>query len=180
MYIWFGIDVNEQLLPLREAIARAEEIVPPDHSGLTLPLHISLKISFYAPAHQVEAIKARVLDYYKGLTPFLVETASIQKEDGIIWLRYQPHATLERVQSTLNQFLLEEFGIPLHPYDLDFKFHTTLYMDSNPEKLDKASELLLSQPYPAHVLANRFCIGVSDDGSLGTYSVVETVTHELS
>ena len=45
MYIWFGIDVNEQLLPLREAIARTEEIVPPAHSGLTLPLHISLKIS---------------------------------------------------------------------------------------------------------------------------------------
>jgi 2'-5' RNA ligase len=179
MYIWFGIDVNEQLLPLRDGIQNAEEVVPPTHSGLTLPLHISLKISFYAPADMVEAIKARVLAYYKSLTPFLIETASIQKEGGIIWLRYQPHATLIEVQTTLNQILLDEFGIPRHPYDLDFKFHTTLYMDSDPDKIEAAAEHLLPLPYPARVIANRFCIGVSDDGSLGTYSVVETVTHEL-
>lgn len=179
MYIWFGIDVNEQLLPLREGIAKVEELVPPTHSGLTLPLHISLKISFYAPVDVIEAIKARVLDYYKSLTPFLIETASIQREDGIIWLRYQPHPDLIAAQTKLNQILLDEFGVPQHPYDLDFKFHTTLFMDSDPDKLDKAAEHLLPLPYPARVIANRFCIGVSDDGSLGTYSVVETVTHEL-
>ncbi len=178
MYLWFGIDLNEQLTEVREQIAIAESIVPPAHSALTLPLHISLKISFYAPAHLVEPIKKRVLAYFETLTPFLIETAGVQREGNIVWLRYQPHATLTSIQKTLGAFLLEEFGVPQHPYDLDFKFHTTLYLDDDSERVDKAEETLLHIPYPPRVLANRFCIGVSDDGSLGTYSVVETVYHD--
>ena len=44
--IWVGIGVDEQLQSVRERIAAVEERLALSNSNLTLPLHISMKMSF--------------------------------------------------------------------------------------------------------------------------------------
>ena len=65
--------------------------------------------------------------------------------------------------------LSERFGIGLHEYDLDFLFHTTLFMDSDAEKVRRGYEAIKNIPLPSVLRANRFLIGSSPEGKLGTF-----------
>ena len=53
MYLWTAIDVDEPLEKLREKVAWAAQKAGIPNTALTLPLHISLKISFPSAAPEV-------------------------------------------------------------------------------------------------------------------------------
>ena len=72
--------------------------------------------------------------------------------------------------------VLEKYNIPLHEYDLDYKFHTTLFMDDDWEKVKQAYRKIRHMKLPARLTAERFVIGVSASGALGTYRIYKTIT----
>ena len=66
-------------------------------------------------------------------------------------------------------------GGPRHEYDLDFMFHTTLFMDDDTEKVAKAYEKVKDISVPDKLVASRFVIGTSESGDLGTYKIHKTI-----
>ena len=82
---------------------------------------------------------------------------------------------IETLATKLNMMLREKYGVPLHEYDLDFIFHTTLFMDDDAEKINAAHNLLGNVYLPETLIANTFVIGKSETGENGTYMVYKTV-----
>ncbi|MBE6947178.1 MAG: 2'-5' RNA ligase family protein [Ruminococcaceae bacterium] len=175
MYIWVGIDVDSQLSEIREKVHSAEEIIDFVHSNLTLPFHISLKISFFVPEEKVDAVMADILTIYKKTEPFSVEVRQIDWEETIVWISMKRNKQLDALHDVLNEMLLEKYSVPLHPYDIDYQFHTTLFMDDDREKNGKGYEMVKDIPLPDKLQANRFVIGISQSGSLGSFSIVQEV-----
>ncbi len=175
MYLWIGIDVEDDLEALKIKTRKIEREIGFAHSNFTLPLHISVKISFPIKEHLREAIIDDILAYYHTLSPFALTPTGIECEDTIVWVRYKQSAALDKIHDALNALLHDRYGVGLHEYDLDYKFHTTCFMDENVEKIQRAYALIKDEPLPASVMASRFVIGYSESGALGTYRILHTV-----
>ncbi len=175
MYIWLGIDVDDQLGAIKTAAQRAEEQVGFSHSNFTLPMHISLKISFPVDTAVAPAVIAAVTAYFKTLTPFTLIPRGIENEETIAWVRYRESPLLCRIHDCLNAMLSVQFGIGMHPYDGDYKFHTTLFMEEDVGKITAAYNMVKDCPLPPTVQVKRLLIGTSDSGELGSYSVHSTI-----
>lgn len=176
MYLWIGIDVDEQLLSIKEKIAQAETDIGFKNSNLTLPLHISLKMSFEVDHSNYDAIYKTVTNYYQTLRPFKIEVDGIKNEGNIVWILMKPCDALNKIHDDLNTVLKEKYGIPLHEYDTDYKFHTTLFMDSDTDKINAAYDTVKNENVSSVLAAERFVIGRSETGALGTYKVIKTVS----
>ena len=175
VYIWIGIDVEEQLLPLKEQALAIEKNIGLTRSTFTIPLHISLKISFEVPLDVYQNVVDDIVEIYQTTRPFTIDVKGIECEDIIVWVRMQDNADLRLLQDRLNQTLLAKYGIPLHPYDLDYKFHTTLYMDDDKNKIAQAYQAIKDTPLPKMLMARPFLIGTSPSGKFGTYQVQQWI-----
>ena len=107
--------------------------------------------------------------------PFKIDIKGIEKHENIMWIRMYSNDELEELATSLNMMLKEKYGIPLHEYDLDFIFHTTLFMDDDAEKINAAHHLLGDLVLPEILIANRFVIGTSNTGENGTYRIFKTI-----
>ena len=179
MYIWVGIDVDDQLGGIKAAAQKAENSIGFAHSNFTLPFHISLKISFYIDDSLSRTVKDTVMGIYKDTKPFEVSVKGIEHHDEIVWIRMAESDEMRILHDKLNDVLFDRFGIGLHPYDTDYKFHTTLFMDDDIEKVQKAYEMVKNVPLPTTLHIGKFLIGMSPEGALGTYKVIEEVTPEI-
>lgn len=174
MYIWVGIDVDGQLTDVRERAAAVERRIGAEHSCYTLPMHVSLKMSF-AVGDEAAAVISDLERYFAAQKPFTMRVRGIECEGPIVWIRMERSAKLDLLHDELNSMLLERYGVGLHEYDTDYKFHTTLYMGNSEDRVRTAYESLLDIPLPKALTASRFVIGTSADGALGTYSVIKTI-----
>lgn len=173
MYIWTGADVNDQLETLCSVKHEAETAL--GLQDFKLPLHISLKMSFLVPDDQIDAVMECLTAYCYSLSPILVPVRGLEKENGIVWLRYGECPELSTMHDQLNVLMQDRFGIALHPYDSDFIFHTTLFMDQDNDKLAHAYEMVRSIPLPTTLRVSRCLIGMSPSGKPGDYRIVRTV-----
>jgi len=171
MYIWTGIDVDEQLLPLKEKVYEIRRKLDFDNANPDFPFHMSLKISFFVNDNVADRLIDDIKHWYKTISPFYVQTDSIQRENSIVWLRYCDHYELNKIHDQLNNMLLSKYGIPLHEYDTDYKFHTTLFMNQSVDELQTAFELVKSEMVPDRVYVNSFLIGTSESGDFGTFKI---------
>ena len=73
MYIWVAVDVDQQLKGLRDQVVRITEAIHSDNSALTLPFHISLRISFQTEDSLCEEVVNRISDYFLTLSAFQVD-----------------------------------------------------------------------------------------------------------
>ncbi len=178
MHIWVGIDVEEQLAEIRKVSFEADREIGFLHSCFTLPLHISLKMSFLVEDAIAEDVMGDLEAYYRSLLPFDIPVRGIENEGGIVWIRMGECDSLCRIHDDLNRLLSERYGVGLHAYDCDYKFHTTLFMDDCTEKINAAYERAAAVPLPSRLCAKRFVIGCSPSGELGTYRVVRRVDLE--
>ena len=169
MFIWTGINVDSQLPGLRQRIAELEERFRFSNSNLTLPFHISLKMSFPVEDTQAPAVIAALEAYLTSLPAFDIPVKGMEWHETIAWIRMRENEKLNRIHEELNTMLSERFGIGLHEYDLDFLFHTTLFMDSDAEKVRRGYEAIKNIPLPSVLRANRFLIGSSPEGKLGMF-----------
>ena len=175
MYIWIGINVDQELQSIKPLIKATEDEIGFEHSVFTLPFHVSLKISFPTAPDTAESIISDILNIYKSVKPFTLKVRGIENEGNICWIRMVENKEIIGLSTRLNLFLEEKYGIPLHEYDLDFKFHTTLFMSDEGERVKKAYDKVKDAPVPASLSVSKLIIGKSDSGDLGSYRV----THEV-
>ena len=175
MYVWIGIETESQLKTIKEKARKIENEIGFLHSNFTLPLHISLKMSFKVSDENFDAVVSDLLDYFKSVKPFEVETSGISFEHVICWISMKRNEQLDRLHDYLNDFLMQKYGVPLHEYDTDYKYHTTLFSDSNEEKVLMAYKLIEQEQIPKTINANTILIGFSDSGNLGTFKIKHTI-----
>ena len=175
MFIWVGINVEEQLKETRMAVDGVFERIDISNVTCQLPLHISLKISFEIKNEVFDSVLNDIIDIYNAQKPFEIKVKGIEKHENIMWIRMYSNEDLEALATSLNVMLRDKYGVPLHEYDLDFIFHTTLFMDDDAEKINAAHNLLGDLKLPQTLTANTFVIGKSETGENGTYMVYKTV-----
>ena len=175
MFVWVGINVEEQLKETRMAVDRVFERIDISNVTCQLPLHISLKISFEIKNELFDSVLNDIIDIYNAQKPFEIKVKGIEKHENIMWIRMYSNEDLEALATSLNVMLRDKYGVPLHEYDLDFIFHTTLFMDDDAEKINAAHNLLGNVCLPETLIANTFVIGKSETGENGTYMVYKTV-----
>ena len=176
MFVWVGINIEEQLKETRKAVDGVFEKIDISNVTCQLPLHISLKISFNIENELFESILNDIVSIYSEQKPFEIEIKGIEKHENIMWIRMYSNEDLEVLATSLNIMLKEKYSIPLHEYDLDFIFHTTLFMDDDAEKINAAHTLLGDLDLPKNLVANKFVVGKSETGENGTYRVYKTVS----
>ena len=175
MYIWVGINVDSQLENVGKKVREIEENLGYKNFCYTLPMHISLKISFYAPDKKTEQIISDIREIYKGQKAFEIDVSGVENLGGIAWIRMKESSELNALSDKLNSMLFSRHGIPLHEYDTDYKFHSTLFMGNEVEVAEELS-MLGNINIPEKLTASRFIIGFSHSGEFGTYSVSEEIT----
>ena len=175
MFVWVGINVEEQLKETRMAVDRVFEKIDISNVTCQLPLHISLKISFEIENELFESVLNDIISVYEAQKPFNVDVKGIEKHDNIMWIRMYSNKEIEALATSLNVMLKEKYNVPLHEYDLDFIFHTTLFMDGDKEKINAASDIFGDLVLPKTLIANTFVIGKSETGENGTYRVYKAV-----
>ena len=172
MFVWIGIDVDSQLEKIKKKAQAIEREIGFVNSNFTLPLHVSLKISFQIEDSLFDSVKADIISIFDEFDSFEIDVRGIEFENNICWIRMERNNSLDGIHDRLNSVMLEKYGIPLHEYDLDYKFHTTLFMDSDCGKVARAYDMLGDVYIPSKLLADKFVIGTSEKGALGTYRVV--------
>ena len=175
MFIWVGINVEEQLKEVRSAVDGVFEKIDISNVTCQLPLHISLKISFNIENSLFDSVLNDIIYVYNAQKPFEIMVKGVEKHENIEWIRMYSNDRLEALATKLNMMLLDKYAVPLHEYDLDFIFHTTLFMDDDAEKINIAHYLLGDLELPKTLTANTFVIGTSETGENGTYMVYKTV-----
>ena len=174
MFVWIGCALPQTFAaPLRSRCLALNEALGLDVSGFTLPQHISLKISFDAGDRYPEILDA-VEALLRRETPFAVSPQKIQQQGGILWLSFRESGTLQALHELLDQQLRTRFGIGQHPFDRDFRFHSTLFLGA-PERVALAADALGEYPLPTQLPIDTFLLGLSESGKSGTYRVVRTV-----
>ena len=148
MYIWLGINVNGQLLSIRQMAERIEGELVMGNSCYTLPMHISLKMSFDISEEKFNEVVEDVTRLLSSCEPFDVGVKGIENEEVIVWIRMKENDKLNSIHDALNELLLLKYRVPLHEYDADYKFHTTLFMDSDTDKLRVAYDRIKNEKLP--------------------------------
>ena len=174
MFVWVGIDVDGQYDEIRVKAMEVDKEMCFKHSCFTLPMHISLKISFEIDKNQFENIVATILSVYDDVKPFEIPVKQIENHGNICWIRMHENEKLNDLSTKINDNLAKKHNIPLHEYDLDFLFHTSLFLDDDHHKVEMAYNRVKDTKLPEKLVAKRFVIGTSENGKLGTYKVVLT------
>lgn len=175
MYIFLAIDVDDQFAEIKNKANIVDKSIGFKNSCFTLPLHISLKTSFKIDVSIFDDVIEEVINYYLSIQPFKIDIYRLEMYDNIIWIRICRNDHLDKVHDDLNKKLLEKYNIKLHEYDLDYKYHTTLFMDNNNNNIRSAYNLINRIKLPQNIMANQFIIGVSETGELGSYSVYKKI-----
>ena len=175
MYIWIAIDVNEQVRELRKFAERYVKKHGSTSPTLTLPFHISLKISFRIPNEKCQEVICDIREYCKTLKPFTIPVEGLERSGTIIWLTMQESEELNRIHEDLDELLLTKYGVAQHMFDKSFVFHTSVLIMNDDEHLCKAYEEINGTPIPYELKAERVIIGSSTSGMAGTYCVNEEI-----
>ena len=175
MHVWLGIDLDSQLQQLKSLVAqiRAKTGMPLENP--TFPMHTSLKISFQIDDDLLPKVVNDLSNYFATQKPFQLQLDQPECHPNIAWLLYKPHPQLVQISNHLNNYLLANYNVPLHEYDTDFKYHSTLFLDGTPEQIAQGFDVLKQFPLPQKVTANTFCIGTSDSGANYTFDVIRRV-----
>ncbi len=174
MYIWVGADVDGQLSKIKEITRKTEDEIGFAHSNFTLPLHISLKMSFCVDDDISGAAIDSIAELYDSFGRFEVTVKGIEHFGNIVWIRMCESEELNLIHDRLNGMLSEKYGVGLHPYDCDYMFHTTLFMDDDGQKVGAAYFRVKDAPLPEKLTIDKLVIGTSQSGDLGTYKVIRS------
>ena len=175
MYIWVAIDVNEQVCELREITEHYVKDLGLYSPTLTLPFHISLKISFNIPDDRINEVVRDIVELCKSLNPFSISVKEIEQNGSIVWITMQKSNELEYIHNKLDEMLLKKHGVVQHIFDKAFIFHTSLLMMDDEKQAHQAFDKIKSISIPKTLVAKKIIIGSSIEGKPGTYSVNKEV-----
>ena len=164
MYLWIGCRLPEEFeRTIRSHCLALNETIGLNTVPFSLPQHISLKISFDAGTQYPQVIQWAE-EALKECSKFYVNLLPAEQMGNILWLPVQENTVLNQLHQMLDQELEKRFGIPQHPFDKEFLFHTTLFMDEDTEKISQMASKLSSLSFPKPLLIDTFLIGISTDG----------------
>jgi 2'-5' RNA ligase len=174
MYIWIGCklpvafekEIRQRCLLLNKAIGL-------DTAAFSLPQHISLKISF--EADRPEEILTFLEHYLSSQQPFTVTLHAPEQMGNILWIPVEENIKLQQLHALLDNQLQERFGIPQHEFDKCFQFHSTLFIDSDVDKLTTMTQALAGCVKTQEMKIDRFLLGLSETGKAGSYRVVREI-----
>jgi len=174
MYVWIGCKLPEDFADgLRQVCTAQNRDLGLDASGFHLPQHISLKITFDA-GQRWQEILDRLEGWLQTKEKFYVNLNSPELVPGVLWLPVTKNAYLTALHRDLDSLLQADFGIGQHPFDKDFRFHTTLFQGDG-EGMQmmhrRLAELRFSMPLPV----DTFLLGVSEDNTRGSYRIVREI-----
>lgn len=174
MYIWIGCKLPEEFERQVRALVTAHgEGLVLDHSGFSLPQHISLKISFEAGDRWEEILDA-VEQILRQEGDIRAVPGGIEQQGNILWVTFRENSQLRRLHNLLDRALRKEFGIPQHLFDKAFRFHSTLCL-GQPEALRQLLQRLADPALPEELEVDEFLLGISESGKSGTYRVVRRI-----
>ncbi|MBR4237620.1 hypothetical protein IKQ02_04210 [bacterium] len=175
MYLWFAVSVDDYYKELKEKAFKVNDELGIEFGAFNLPYHISLKISFEVEDIHAKKIINTAIEFFKTLKPFTVNSSYMENNGTILWIRYQDNEYLKYIGSTLNKILNEKYSIPYHEYDLDFIYHTTIFMNDDKSLINKGYERLKDFELPKELYINKFLIGSSEDGLPHTFKVIKEI-----
>lgn len=173
MFIWTAIDVDEQLLDIKREAKRIEKVIGFQESNITLPMHISLKISCSIPDEKYDEVVGYINELFENIPKFEIKVNRVELHENIAWIAMESNEYLEMLHTSLDKLFWEKYQIQPHKFDLDFKFHTTLFLDGDEAKVKEAFLMIKDIELPETLTANKFVIGMSPEGKIGTYKVME-------
>lgn len=164
MYLWIGCKLPEDFeKELRAYCRELNEKIGLDTTPFALPQHISLKISFDA-GEQCQQIISWLETELKAEKGFYVNLLSPEQKGNILWLPVAENPRLTALHEKLDRELERRFGIPQHAFDREFRFHSTLFMDEDRQKISQMAALLAPMVFPDSLPVDTFLIGLSADG----------------
>lgn len=175
MYLWIAIDASEALKDIRRAALHHNRLLNLDETPFTLPQHVSLKISFPVADGRFDAAVESVSRYLAGQEPFQVKVEGLRRQGDILWIAMEPSTKLHQLHDDLYRMMQEKFEVEPHAFDRCFRFHSTLFMDKDHDRLEQMHTLLAKEPLPEYFCASRYVLGCSEVGKAGTYRVLKTV-----
>ncbi len=172
MYLWTAIDVDEPLEKFREKVAWATQKAGIPNTALTLPLHISLRISFPLDDSLFMEAVSRISEYYQTLSSFYVEIQEIEQNGTVVWIKMKKNEELDRIHKDLVDLFLREYKVQPHAYDLAFCYHSTLWIGTDETKAKEVYAALQQEELPDRLTAKKFVIGCSESGKAGEFRVI--------
>ena len=174
MYIWIGCGLPSEFeCAIRSRCLELNGDIGLGTVAFSLPQHISLKISFEAGAHTPEILDA-VEALLRQEKQFYVNINAIETAGSILWITFQENPVPQRLHHLLDSTLEQAFGIPQHPFDKDFLFHSTLFL-GEPERLARMQAGLSGFALPPDLVVDTFLLGLSETGEAGSFRVVRQI-----
>ena len=174
MYIWFGTNIDDSILNFKSNFLNIADEYKAISQFKFHPAHISLKISFEINDEMFENISNDVTEYFKTVRPFEVQADKIEIENSILWLRWKNNSNLEKIHLDLCNLMLNKYKVPLHQFDYEYKFHTTLFVeacDLNENLLNKVLELEI----PQKINIENLFVGCSPDNLSENYKIYKSI-----
>ncbi len=170
VYIWTALYLEDELADFKKSILKIADKYQIRCPLTIVPVHLSLKISFDIKDKMTDKCIQEICRYFYGQAPFYFEPESYEIYPGILWLKVKDNDKLKELHAGLDEIVKKFFGV--QPSDLDnkFKYHLTIYTDTD-KKLEKGLEELSRIELPQKVKASNFIVGTSENGRPDTFSV---------
>ena len=98
MYLWTAIDASDALGEIRRRAEAENRDLALNEAAFTLPMHVSLKISFALAEEQAEAAVAEIAAFLGEQPPFPVQVEGLEQQGSLLWIRMQPS---DRLRTTV-------------------------------------------------------------------------------
>ena len=174
MYLWVGCKLPEEFeQKIRNHCLSLNQQIGLDTVAFDLPQHISLKISFQT--ERVEEVLTALEAFLGAQKSFSVQLLAAEQMEHILWLTVAENETLRRLHRELDAYLEQRFDIGQHEFDKCFKFHSTLFMDADTEKVARMYHALQEYPFARTLTVDTFLLGISETGKPGSCRIVRQI-----
>ena len=177
MYIWTAIDLGRQVDGIRKRAEAVCSEMGVDNPALTLPSHISLKISCEIDDRYFDEAVERLSEKFEETLPFEIKRDDIEQNGGIVWIKHFPSDKLQALHNFLVEFF-RKYGCSDHIFDSDFAFHTSLYV-GKADVAEKIYEEIKNTDIPDRLTVESFIIGCSETGLAGEYRVLKRINKAI-
>ena len=125
MFIWVGINVEEQLKETRMAVDGVFERIDISNVTCQLPLHISLKISFEIKNEVFDSVLNDIINIYNAQKPFEIKTCGADENlayDVEKLLTGEQVIILKKAKDKYKKIFFKEIDIAPYIRDVSVKF----------------------------------------------------------